>query len=140
MVKKTKKQIQAILDKIEFTPFGNPDNSYFFRLLEKGDGFLLQVIYYDQDVDAPKIPVSGGCHAGPKKVLQHGRKFYVSPFMTETEVVETAWLACTRSMMHVAGEYFNYDGQRVYSPHFQINLRKVAAYNQLFDKRPKAKK
>lgn len=133
-------KIRAILDRIWFKPFDLIE--YKFRLLKKGDGFLLQVEYLDVDVDAPRTPVSGGCHAGPAKVLQRGRKFYISPHMTETEIVETAWLACTRSMMHVAGEFFTYRNtrtqkpERIYSPHFRVEARQEIAQFFEFDKRP----
>lgn len=84
-----------------------------FRVLEKGDGFLLQLEYDEPDVEHPA--------AGP--VRQGARKWYVSAFSTETEVVETAWAAVQRSQLHTAGEHFTYKGRRVYSPHFDVHAR-----------------
>lgn len=101
--KKAREEIQEILDQIHFM-----DRE--FRLLDKGEGFLLQMTYLEPDVLNVK--------AGP--VLQSTRKYYLSPFMTETEIVETAWLCVQRSQIHVASEHFMYQGARVYSQHFHI--------------------
>jgi|SRR5678816_2881123 len=96
-----------------------------FLLLDKGDGFLIQMSYMEPDVDHPE--------AGP--VLQKTRKWYVSPFMTETEIVETCWAAAQRSMLHVAGENFKYRNKRVYSPHFDIYARMYLCDHNCFDAR-----
>jgi hypothetical protein len=101
---KTRSEVDAIIQQVEF-------RDGWFVVHEKGDGWLVQLCYFDKDV-----------HTGEREI-QHCRKFYVSPHMTETEVVETAWAACQRSMMHRAGEYFTYRGKRVYSPHFSIGDR-----------------
>jgi hypothetical protein len=82
-----------------------------FRVLEKGDGFLVQLEYDEPCVETGE----------PK--LQRSRKWYVSPHSTETEVVETCWACVCRSQMHVAGEHFTYQGRRVYSPHFDVDAR-----------------
>lgn len=115
---KTKKQIEAIISKIAFM-------DRRFRLLKKGNGFLLQLEYYEPDIDMVES----------KPVLQRARKWYVSPWMTETEIVETAFAACLRSMQHVTCEHFTYKGHRVYSPHFDIGARLELAQAGRFDKR-----
>jgi len=43
--------------------------------------------------------------------------------MTESEIVETAWLCVQRSQIHVASEHFTYEGRRVYSQHFNVQCR-----------------
>lgn len=101
-----KQDIQVILDRCEFK-----DRS--FRLLEKGDGFLIQMQYSEPDVEHPE--------AGD--VLQSTRKWYVSPFSTESEIVETVWACVCRSQIHTASEHFTYCGERVYSQHLDVNLR-----------------
>lgn len=101
---KTRADIEAILKDIEF-------RDGWFVLHSKGDGWLLQLCYFDKDV-----------HTGEREI-QHARKWYISPHMTETEIVEGAWAACQRSMLHRAGEWFTYRGARVYSPHFRIEDR-----------------
>ena len=96
-----------------------------FRLLDKGDGWLLQMQYMEEDVDKP----------GSEPVLQSTRKWYISPFMTESEVVETAWACVCRSMLHVASEHFTYMGRRVYSQHFDVHTRLEMCANYHFDGR-----
>ncbi len=115
-IRKSKQEIQDILNQIEFM-----DRKIV--LLEKGDGFLLQIQYYEADINTGKIE------------LQKARKWYISPFSTETEIVETAFAACRRSMDHVLKEHFLYKGHRVYSPHFDINARIKICQDEQFDGR-----
>src|SRR5271157_2999386 len=114
--KMSRKEIEEILGKVKFM-----DRT--FRLLDKGDGYLLQMQYMEPDVNKP----------GSDPVLQSTRKYYVSPFMTESEVVETMWLCVTRSMLHVASEHFTYQGRRVYSQHFDVHARKEWCDKEDFD-------
>jgi uncharacterized protein (DUF433 family) len=114
---KTRAEIQEIVDKISFM-----DRT--FRLLPKGDGYLLQLSYYEADVETGEM------------ALQRARKWYISPWMTETEIVETAFAACRRSMDHILKEHFTYKGRRVYSPHFGINGRIELCDMAWFDRRP----
>lgn len=97
----TLEDIQAILTNIRFL-----DRE--FRVLVKGDGFLVQLLYWEADVNT-------GQHA-----RQTGRKWYVSPHATTSEVVQTALKACLTSMEHVVREHFLYKGVRVYGPHFDV--------------------
>jgi hypothetical protein len=120
---KTYDQIWDILNQIQFM-----DRN--FRLLSKGSGFLLQVEYWEVDVDSPATMKNPAI-----PVLQRGRKWYVSPFSTETEIVETAFKAIKISMMHVVKEHFTYKGRRVYSPHFDINGRIQLCDDKVFDGR-----
>lgn len=116
--KLTREEIENILKNVSF-------QDRKFLLLDKNDGFLLQMSYMEADVDNPD--------AGP--VEQKTRKWYVSPYMTETEIVETCWAMVQRSMMHIAGEHFEYKGKRVYSPHFDIHARLYLCELNFFDKR-----
>lgn len=116
--KLTREEIQVILDRVSFM-----DRK--FLLLEKGDGFLVQMSYMEEDVTKPNSP----------PVEQKTRKWYVSPFSTETEIVETCWAMVCRSQMHVAAEHFEYRGKRVYSPHFDIFARLYLCDHNCFDGR-----
>lgn len=99
-------QVQSILNAVQFM-----DRK--FILLTKGDGYLIQMSYLEADVENPE---KGLC-------LQKTRKWYCSPYSTETEIVETCWAMVCRSALHVASEHFNYKGRRVYSQHFDVNTR-----------------
>ncbi len=116
--KYTLKQIENLLKKVSFM-----DRK--FLVMEKGDGFLLQMSYMEMDVDEPE---KGVCE-------QKTRKWYVSPFSTETEIVESCWAMVCRSQMHVAGEHFTYNGKRVYSPHFDVHARMQLCDEKRFDGR-----
>lgn len=99
-----RERIQKILDKIKFL-----DRE--FLLMPKGDGFLVQLQYMEP------------CVKTGKNTLQKSRKWYLSPWMTDSEVVETVWAMCQRSHLHVAAEGFTFEGVRVYSPHYNIETR-----------------
>jgi len=114
---KTREEIETILDRITW-PGGRSH-----RLLDKGDGFLLQLTYDETCVVSGRVE------------KQHTRKWYISPFSTETEIVETAWAAVQRSVLHQAAEWFRYCGARVYSPHLSIDARMTAATTWPEDKR-----
>lgn len=113
--KKTFAQIRAILDQIEFIPTDEKKHKRTFRFeqvsKEDADHFFLQVTYKEKDINTGKMEKQGG------------RKWLISPFMTDTEIVETAFTACVRSMLHVTKEHFKYKGERVYSPHFDVEAR-----------------
>lgn len=116
--RKTQEQIRSILDDVEF-------GDWKLRLLEKGDGFLLQWIFIDIDVDDPE--------KGP--VPQHCRKWYLSPYSTDSEIVETAWKAVKIAVEHEVREKFMYKGRRIYSPHFDVEARMEICDKYKFDTR-----
>ena len=113
-----KAELEQIVSELEFM-----DRK--FLLLEKGDGYLLQLSYYEADVTRP----------GSEPVLQKSRKWYVSPYSTRTEIVETAYAACLRSMRHVVREHFLFRGRRVMSPHFDIEARLEMCDEERYDTR-----
>ncbi len=114
--KKTFDDVKAIVDKVAFM-----DRLFF--LGRKGDNFYLQVQYMEEDVDTGKLE------------KQKARKWLISPYATETEIVETAFKACRTSMDHVLKEHFLYSGRRVYSPHFSIEARIEMCDKKRFDTR-----
>jgi hypothetical protein len=116
--KLSRADIEKILEDVSF-------QDREFLLLDKGDGFLIQMAYMEPDVEHPE--------EGP--VVQKTRKWYVSPFMSESEIVETCWAAVQRSQLHIASEYFMYRGKRVYSQHFDIYARLYLCDHNCFDAR-----
>lgn len=104
---KGRAKIQEILDGIGISPDLYPEGTTF-RLLDKGEGFLLQLVYPEADIYSGHVE------------QQNARKWYISPFATETEIVESAYTAVLRSLRHRLGEAFTYQGRRVYSPHLSI--------------------
>jgi hypothetical protein len=114
--KKSLEDVRAIVAEVKFM-----DRE--FRIEPMGHGYFLQVQYMEADVETGEM------------ALQRARKWYVSPFSTETEIVETAFKACRVSMDHVLKEHFTYLGRRVYSPHFDIRARVELCDARRFDGR-----
>lgn len=114
--RKTINELAAIIRDVEFM-----DRN--IRIGEMGSGYFIQVQYVEKDIVTGELE------------LQKARKWYVSPYSTDTEIVESAFAACCRSMMHVAKEHFIYKGHRVYSPHFDIETRLEICAKGKFDKR-----
>lgn len=54
-------------------------------------------------------------------VMQYGRKWLLSPWMTDTEVVVTAFKACLTAEEHECKERFRYNKQPVFSPHLDVD-------------------
>lgn len=53
--------------------------------------------------------------------LQHCRKWYLSPHMTESELVQTAFAAALAAEEHECREFFQYQGKRPFQPHISIH-------------------
>ena len=75
---------------------------------ESGGEFYLQLRYVERDIETKD----------PKD--QHTRKWKLSKFSTKSEVVQTALKAALTSSEHMVREHFLYKGERVFSPHFDI--------------------
>lgn len=65
-----------------------------------------------------------------EKTKWNGRKWYLSPHMTDGEIVQTAFKALLTALEHEAREQFKFMGQAVFDPHYDIyklvELRKTA--------------
>jgi hypothetical protein len=88
-----------ILEKITYKP------GWKFRLLKKGDGFLLQVVF------------SAPCTVTGAMQEQRGRKWYVSSHACVGEFVRTAFKAIEAAEMHELQENFRYRGEAIFDPH-----------------------
>jgi hypothetical protein len=99
--------IKALVDRISFSIFGQE-----FRLRVEQDNvfkengrIFIQVVY-----DAP-------CTKSGENQEWHGRKWYLSEFMTPDEVVKTAYGACEMAVKHEIMEGFKVDGKILFNPH-----------------------
>jgi nicotinamidase/pyrazinamidase len=63
-----------------------------------------------------------------------GRKWHISPWMTESEIVLTALKAVITNAEHEAREAFTYEGRRIFGPH--IRLRDLLTIADRVDVRP----
>jgi len=79
-----------------------------------GDRNFLQVGFWEQDnmsVDKTTAP----------REYQKGRKWLLSPYMTKSEVVQTAFKAVLTAEEHESREKFTYRGKCVFGPHFSVD-------------------
>lgn len=95
-------QCQAWLADVQFL-------SYEFSVREGHGGVFLQASYLEPDT------YTGRCEE------QVTRKWLLSPAMTQSEVVQTAFKCCLTSMEHRTREEFKFRGARVFGPHFDVN-------------------
>lgn len=101
---KTENEIMAIVEEVHI----DMGHHEWFFLDRKGDGYLLQLRYFEADIDTGKDEI------------QHARKWYISPHATESEIVRTCLMACLASAEHRVREHFLYRGKRVFGPHIDV--------------------
>jgi hypothetical protein len=85
---------------------------YEFMVLVDGRGAIyLQAGYMEPDVESGSgIPVR-----------QLTRRWFLSPEMTRSEIVQTVFKCVLTSMEHRVREWFRYSGNPVFSPHFDVD-------------------
>lgn len=78
---------------------------------------FLQVAFFEFDsgADSSVEPRTG------EKTLQKGRKWLLSPYMTKSEVVQTAFKAVITAVEHEARENFRYKSKPIFGPHFNVD-------------------
>lgn len=64
--------------------------------------------------------VEGTCNVTGKPMGWQGRKWRLSPHMTDGEVVQTAFMAVMAANEHETREKFTYRGVSVFDPHYDI--------------------
>lgn len=105
---KTLADFQEILGRVQYKP------GWQLRCHESSAGTIyLQAHFIGTD---PQTHVVG---------VQGGRKWHLSPHMTEGEVVQTALMAVLAAEEHEAREFFTYRGRAIFGPHF--SLQKLVA-------------
>ena len=98
----TKRAIEELLQRIDFKFF---DHSFRFKVMSKGDGFLIQVETIMKDV------LTG------EASLQKGGKHYVSKHAIDSEVIFKGFKACKDFATHELHKAFRVDGVQVFDPH-----------------------
>lgn len=81
-----------------------------FEVVEESGGQHLRVVCTD-----------GRCNVTGALYTWTGRKWRLSPHMTDGEVVQTAFLALLTALEHEAREQFTFQGVSVFDPHFDIH-------------------
>ena len=68
-----------------------------------------------------QINAVSSCNVDGGRYVWKGRKWFLSPHMTRSEVVQTAFMAVLAAVEHETREQFKYSGQSIYDPHFDVN-------------------
>jgi hypothetical protein len=76
---------------------------------ESGNDLYLQISCWE-----------GTCNITGKPMCWQGRKWRLSPYMTDGEVVQTAFMAVMAANEHETREKFTYRGVTVFDPHYDI--------------------
>lgn len=110
--------MQRVIDKCAFP-------GYTLTVKVDGRGAIFLQGYYDEkDVDT-----------GIKE-RQYTRRWFLSPEMSDSEIVQTAFKLVLTSHEHRVREWFTYRGRQVFGPHFDVNELWEAAGKKK-DKRPR---
>jgi hypothetical protein len=111
-----KEEIEQILDNISY-------KDWTFAVIEKGEHLFLQAVWLEQD-SYTKVYLS-----------QASRKWYLSPFMTVSEIVQTVFLLVKTVEEHEMREGFKYKDQRIFNPHFSADALAELCRSKAFDYR-----
>jgi len=104
-IPKTRKEIEEIINKITYK------QGWEIRLIDKApDTFLVQVRFMAPDTFNPSGPAE----------LQACRKWFVSVYSTESEIIRTVYLAICQAEQHEIDETFKFNGARVFNPHIDL--------------------
>ena len=68
-----------------------------------------------------QVQADGPCSETGEMHRWRGRKWFLSKHMTESEVVQTAFLAVMTAVEHETREAFTYAGHAIFSPHYDIH-------------------
>lgn len=98
-------EVGAMREVIEAVKFGE----YIFRVRTSHGATHLQATYLDADIRTGKLD------------QQWTRKWLLTPGMTKSEIVQTAFKCCITSMEHRTREGFTYKGRRIFGPHFDVD-------------------
>lgn len=97
---KTEWQFQDVISRISYPGF---------KYVLRHDGnFYLQ------------IECDGKCNVTGEDLSWSSRKWRLSIHMTDSEVVQTAFMATMAAIEHEAREAFKYKGASVYDPHYDV--------------------
>lgn len=94
-----------------------------FRVKELENGYFLQVYFDALDLETNKLET------------QYGRKWYISKYMTKSEVVQSCFVACLKAEEHECRESFLYKGSQIFNPHYDVDELHSFYKNSRRDKR-----
>lgn len=84
-------------------------DAWRFHVGRDGDRAFLQVVATEP------------CAETGEPIAWKSRKWWLSPHMTKSEVVQTALKAVLTAVEHEARERFRYRGKPIFGPHFDVD-------------------
>ena len=96
---------------------------YVFHFENRGDHFVLFAKYRELDI------------VTHEETWQTTRKWFISRFVSKSELVQSAFKLCITSMEHRTREAFKYRGKRVFGPHFDVDALWDVCNDKKFDYR-----
>ena len=90
-------------------------------------GFSLKkAVYCDTDRCYIQIKQRGECNRTGEEYEEGGRKWDISQYMTESEIVFTVFKALLTFVEHELRESFEYKGHKIFDPHTSVEALMVA--------------
>jgi hypothetical protein len=97
-------EMSAVLQEVSFP-------GYEFAVAQSAHGFIYMFASYDEADTITGIVER-----------QYTRRWPLSPEMSKSEIVSTAFKCAITSMEHKTREWFLYRGRAVYQPHYNVDV------------------
>lgn len=98
---KALQDFKAIIDRIAY-------KDWRFDVSSMNDVFYVQIVFDAEDAETKLVG------------RQYGRRWFLSPHMTDSEVVSTCLKAVLAAEEHEAREQFTFAGEAIFGPHFDV--------------------
>jgi hypothetical protein len=89
--------------------------------IEYGPAILVVGTEYSGRLYLQVVNVNASCAVSGVPCAWHGRKWRLSPHMTDSEIVSTAFKAFLTAEEHECRERFRFKGQRIFGPHLDVH-------------------
>lgn len=98
-------EIQFLVNRITVSCLEKQFSILVRRDVKYGERIFLQVMY------------SAKCNKTGEPNIWKGRKYYLSSYMTDDEIIKTAYTAFKQTIEHEIMEGFKVDGKILFNPH-----------------------
>lgn len=98
---KTFNGIRDVLDRITY-------KTWYLKVSSEYGRLYLQWVFH------------GPCSVSGNNEMHSCRKWFLSPHMTDGELVQTAFAAALQAEEHECREFFKYDGHVIMNPHLSL--------------------
>lgn len=98
-----------------------PDLERFRNVLQRVEFPSFNFIIHSENVQPYlQIECDGTCNVSGEPMAWKSRKWHLSVWMTDGEIVQTAFKAVMTAMEHEIRENFRYRGVSIFDPHYDI--------------------